>query len=384
MLLSASAVVTPEAVLRPGWIEVADGLIASLGAGIPDRPVDIDLGSAVVVPGFVDMHVHGGGGGAFPTGDPEEAMTAIRLHRRHGTTSMVGSLVAAGEAELARTVAVLAGLVEDGELAGLHLEGPWLSADRAGAHDLDALCDPDPSQIRRILSAGHGAVRMATIAPERGGGIAAIRQLTDAGVIAAVGHTDATYEQTRHAIDAGATVATHLFNAMRPIHHREPGPAIALLEDPRVTVELIIDGVHLHPALYRQVSAIDGGQRVALVTDAMSAAGMPSGTYRLGALEVTVDSGVARLTGTDTIAGSTATMDAIFMYAVRNAGVPFDEALMVAARQVATTPASVLGLDGVGALTAGARADLVVLDDDLALTGVLHRGSWLVEPVRTR
>jgi N-acetylglucosamine-6-phosphate deacetylase len=219
---------------------------------------------------------------------------------------------------------------------------------------------------------------MITIAPERKGALAAIGQIVDAGVVAAVGHTDATYEQTRAAIEAGATVATHLFNAMRPINTREPGPVIALLEDPRVTVELITDGVHVDPALYRHVSHGAGPDRVSLITDAISAAGMSDGPYRLGPLEVDVVDGVARVAGTPTIAGSTATMDHQFRFAVQHSWLGRDEALMSAVRQASINPARALGLSHSG-LVAGAAADLVVLDADLTVAGVLRRGSWVTE-----
>ena len=207
----------------------------------------------------------------------------------------------------------------------------------------------------------------------------AIRRIVDAGVVAAVGHTEATHDQTRAAIDAGATVGTHLFNAMRPINTREPGPVIALLEDPRVTVELITDGVHVDPALYRHVCRTAGPDRVSLVTDAMAAAGMPDGRYWLGPLAVDVVDGVARVAGTPTIAGSTATMDHQFRFAVDNSGLPRDEALTSVVRQASINPARALGLPCTG-LAPGATADLVVLDDDLAVTGVLRRGSWVVDP----
>ncbi len=195
---------------------------------------------------------------------------------------------------------------------------------------------------------------MVTIAPEREGAAAAYRQFVDAGVVAAVGHTDGGYEQTRAAIDAGATVGTHLFNAMRPINTREPGPVVALLEDPRVTVELITDGVHVDPALYRLVARIAGPDRVSLVTDAISAAGMPDGTFELGPLAVdVVAGGVARVAGTQTIAGSTATMDHQFRFAVHNSGLPRDEALVAAVLQASINPARALGLPS-GGLVAGA------------------------------
>jgi N-acetylglucosamine-6-phosphate deacetylase len=239
--------------------------------------------------------------------------------------------------------------------------------------------DPNPAEIDRVLDAGEGTIRMVTLAPERDGALAAIRQIVDAGVVVAVGHTEASYAQTMAAIDAGATVGTHLFNAMRPIDRREPGPVIALLEEPRVTVELITDGVHVDPAIYRHVTRSAGPDRVSLVTDAMSATGMADGIYHLGPLGVDVVRGVARVSGTDTIAGSTATMDQVFGFAVTHAGLPRDEALQQAARQASLNPARALGLPSSG-LVEGASADLVVLDAELAVTGVLRRGAWVLEP----
>ena len=381
MLLIAATVITGDELLQPGWLQVEGGSVTAVGAGNPPRAADVDLGEAIVVPGFVDMHVHGGGGGAFPTGEQDQAKVAVELHRRHGTTSSVASLVTASPADLLRTVAVMAELTQDGLLAGTHLEGPWLSNERPGAHEQPQLRDPDPAELDRVFAAGRGTIRMVTLAPERPRGLDAVRRVVDAGAIAAVGHTDATYDQARTAIEAGATVGTHLFNAMRPVHHREPGPVIALLEDPRVTVELITDGVHLHPALYRDVASVAGPGRVALVTDAMAAAGMADGAYRLGALDVTVAGGVARITGSDTIAGSTATMDHIFRYAVAHAGLPFLDAVRAAVRQTSTIAAAVLGLDDVGRLTPGRRADLVVLDGGLQLRAVMRAGDWIQPPI---
>jgi N-acetylglucosamine-6-phosphate deacetylase len=381
MLIAAETVVTGHELLRPGWIEIAQGVVVTTGAGVPQRPADLDLGAVTVVPGFVDMHVHGGGGASFSTSDGFDiaTATAVHLHRRHGTTTMVASLVTAQPAELLTQVRAMAAQVRSGLVQGIHLEGPWLSAERCGAHELSALRDPDPAELTQLLEAGGGCIRMVTLAPERAGGLDGIRRIVDAGAVAAIGHTEATYAQAKAALDAGATVATHLFNAMRPVHHREPGPVLALLEDPRVTVELITDGVHLHPALYRDVTRNVGPHRVALVTDAMAAAGMTDGGYLLGGLPVQVTAGVARVTGTETIAGSTATMDHIFRYAVTHSGLHRDEALLAAAQQSSVNPARALGLPG-GGLTAGAAADLVVLDAELSVTGVLRRGSWIMEP----
>lgn len=288
---------------------------------------------------------------------------------------MMASLVAAAPADLLRAVEALACLVDDGELAGVHLEGPWLAGARCGAHDPRQLRDPDPGELDRLLRAGHGAVRMVTLAPERSGGLEAVRRIVGAGAIAALGHTDASYALTRSAVAAGARVGTHLFNAMAPVHHREPGPAVALLEDSRVTVELVTDGLHVHPALWEHVLRSTDGGRVAAVTDAMAAAGMPDGQYHLGALQVTVTDRVARVADTGTIAGSTATTDALFANIVRYAALPREEALARAVAMTAGTPAQALGLADVGAIEPGRRADLVVLDPDLRVREVYRAGA---------
>lgn len=390
MLITADVLVTGEEVLRPGWVEVSGERVTALGAGAPPRPVtsgDLALGTVTVVPGFVDMHVHGGGGGAFPVATDEQTATAVAAHLAHGTTTIMASLVSARPGELLREIEVLAGHVCDGLVGGIHLEGPWLAPSKKGAHDPGALRTPDPEEIRRVLEAGQGAVRMVTLAPELDGALDAVRQIVDAGVVAAVGHTDATYEQTLAAIGAGARVGTHLFNAMRPIHHRSPGPVTALVEDPRVTVEMIGDGVHLHPSLYRGVCELVGPDRVTLVTDAMDAAGMPDGAYRLGTVDVQVTDGVAHVAGTDTIAGSTATMDQLFCFAVRHAvdaraavsdAVVSDAALLQAVRQTSVNPARTVNFPTVG-LHPGGRADLVVLDADLQVVTVMRGGEIVVD-----
>lgn len=377
-MLTATTIVTGHSILRPGWIEVSQGRVLALGEGEPPRPLgdgDLALGDVTVVPGFVDMHTHGAGGGAFPDATPESSRAAVGLHRAHGTTALIASLVSAHPDELLRQVSALAEQVEDGLIGGIHLEGPWLAPSKKGAHDPTALRTPDPAEIARVFAAGRGTIRMVTIAPEIDGAMAAIRQMADLGAAPAVGHTDASLEQARAAIDAGASVATHLFNAMRPIHHREPGPVLALVEDERVTVEMIGDGVHLHPALYREVCQRVGDDRATLVTDAMAAAGMADGAYELGTLAVEVAGGVAHIAGTDTIAGSTATMDQLFRFALAHgAGTP-DEVLLRAVRQTSVTPARVMGFPTVG-LAAGSSADIVVLDAASSVAGVMKAGVW--------
>jgi N-acetylglucosamine-6-phosphate deacetylase len=376
-LIAAGTAVLQQGVCRPGWVETSGEAIVGCGSGLPPRAADVDLPQALVVPGFVDIHVHGGGGATYTDGNDADILHAAMFHRRHGTTTTLASLITASPADLLMAVGALAESTRAGTVAGIHLEGPWLSAARCGAHDPEQLRDPEPAEIDALLAAGGGAIRMVTLAPERLGSHDAITRFVDAGVVVAVGHTDASYEQTRDAVELGATVGTHLFNAMRPLHHREPGPALALLEDTRVIVELIADGVHVHPAMQRAVIEAAGAERVALVTDATAAAGLADGQFRLGTVQIDVVEQVARVRGTSTIAGSTATMDQLFR-AVARFGSDRDAALTAAVQMTSTTPARALGLDDVGGLRAGADADLVVLDRDLRVIGVMADGEWLV------
>ncbi|MGH8825436.1 MAG: N-acetylglucosamine-6-phosphate deacetylase [Jiangellaceae bacterium] len=374
-VLAGARMVTPEGVVD-GWLEVSGRRIAALGPGGPPGPADRDLGGQWLVPGFVDMHVHGGARASYMSGNRVDAASVADLHRRHGTTTTMASLVTGTEDVLADAVSSLAEMVDDGLLAGIHLEGPFLARERCGAHDPSLLRAPEPALVERLLAAGRGTVRMVTVAAELPHAADAVRRITGAGAVAAVGHTDAAYDQTRAAIDAGATVATHLFNAMRPLHHREPGPVPALLEDGRVTVELICDGVHLHPAVVRTAIAAAGADRVALVTDAMAAAGAGDGDYVLGALAVRVQNGVARLVEGGAIAGSTLTMDSAFRFAVE-AGVPVEDAV----RMSSTNPARLISVsERVGSVAVGLDADLVVLDERFARTAVMFKGSWLDPP----
>lgn len=368
-------IVTPDGVLDPGWIEVSGDRITGLGAGVPQGAVDIDLAGKIVVPGFVDIHTHGGGGTSYPDGDPSKAAAAALFHRSHGTTTTIASLVTAPGDVLERQIGALVEIAKDGLVAGIHLEGPWISVERRGAHDPSLVRPPTRDEVGRMLKLGDGHVRMVTLAPELPGGMDAVRQVIDANAVVAVGHSDASYEVVRSAIDAGATVATHLFNGMPPVHHRKPGPVVALLEDPRATVELIADGHHLHPGVIAVAVNAAGPDRVALVTDAMTAAGMSDGTYSLGGREVVVEDGLVMLPGAGTIAGSTLTMDAAFRFAVDKVGL----SLVDAATCAATTPARVFGFSDVGVLRPGLRADLVVLSAELERVAVMQRGEFVYE-----
>jgi N-acetylglucosamine-6-phosphate deacetylase len=373
--LADARVVTPEGV-HEGWLTIEDGRFTHIGQGQAPRDGH-SLGGRYVVPGFVDIHTHGGAGGSFPSGDQDEARRVAAFHAGHGTTTIMASLVTASLADIARATALLADLCDDGLLAGIHFEGPYIARARCGAHDPALLRDPSAGELSELLKAGRGHVRMLTIAPELPGGLDTIRTAVSQGMIAALGHSDATYEQAIAGIEAGCTVATHLFNALPPLHHREPGPMAALLEDERVTVELINDGVHVHPAMLRLAASVAGPSRTALITDAMAATGMGDGTYRLGSMEVEVSDGVARLVEGGSIAGSTLTMDIAFRRAVLEVGLPVTEA----AEMASLTPARVMGMDDrVGSISVGKNADLVVLHDDLTLHAVMRQGTWLEAP----
>jgi N-acetylglucosamine-6-phosphate deacetylase len=375
-VIMGGRVAAPDRVLDDGWVAVSDGRIAGVGSGTPPSGESVDVGGALVVPGFIDTHCHGGGGASFTSLDPEELLTAVRAHRRHGTTTMLASLVSDPVDILREQVAALRELVQDGEVAGIHLEGPFISKARCGAHDPETLIEPDTGTVDKLLRAGQGAIRMVTIAPELHGGVKAVRQLAESGVIAAIGHTDGVEEQLLPAIDAGATVATHLFNGMRPLHHREPGPVGALLDDERITIELICDLVHLHPTVVRLAAKHAGRNRTVLITDAMSATDAADGRYTLGRLEVDVHDGVATLADNGSLAGSTLTMDTAFRNLVRGAKLGILDAVHATSQR----PAELLGIaDRTGMLCPGYVADLVVLDQDLRPAKVLRRGEWVAE-----
>jgi len=358
-------------IVRPG--AVVAGHVEIDGPTIIDVAASNRAGDDIIVPGFVDMHCHGGGGHTFTQGDAADAAAAAAFHLRHGTTTMLASLVSSPFELMRAATAAFRPLVADGTIAGIHFEGPYLSGARCGAQNPAFLRDPSLTELTTLVELGAGAIRLVTIAPELPGALEAIRYLTGNGVVAALGHTDATYEQTLAGVAAGGTVGTHVFNGMAPPHHRRPGPVFALLGTPPVVCELIADGFHLHPGSLAFAAHATGPDRAALITDAMDAAGMPDGRYELGGQEVEVTDRVARLVRDGSIAGSTLTMDLALRNAVA-AGIALPDAVAMAS----TTPARALGLDDqVGALEAGLRADLVVLSPELEVKRVLRAGEWI-------
>jgi len=381
LLTNVRHAATPEPDLVPGWLLIRDGRIAAVGderAPLPPVPADtvrIDGQGGYALPGFIDVHVHGGGGFDFMDAGPEELTAITRFHAENGTTAMLATTVTGPREALTgvlrRVSAFMKKPMPYAQLLGVHLEGPFLNPGWKGAQNEAYMVPPQPEWLEQWMAEFPGLIRLQTLAPEMEGAVAYIRTLVKHGIIAACGHTDATYEQLRTAADNGLTHAVHTFNAMRPLHHREPGTVGAVMTDSRIAAEIIADGEHVHPAAIRLLLQAKGTDGVILVTDAVSAAGMPDGPYELGGLPVTLENGAARLTGSSTLAGSTLTTVKGFRYLVETVGVSVGEASRIAS----LNPARQLGIaDSHGSLEPGKRADLLLLDDRLELQRVIIGG----------
>ena len=355
------------------WLAIDDsGRIMQRGEGGSWRGLrpqsQLDAAGAALSPGFVDMHCHGGNGVSFD-GTAEQAERALYFHAQSGSTSVVASLVSAPLAKLESQLAALARLTHPA-LIGSHLEGPFLAESHRGAHDPDVLIGPTEANVASLLAAAAGTLTQLTLAPELPGSSAAIRQLVAADVRVAIGHTAADYEASLAAFAAGASILTHTFNGMPGLHHRAPGPAAAALASPSVTLELILDGVHVHDQMSRLLFAL-APDRVALVSDAMVATGCADGEFQLGAIAVTVRDGVARVRGGSSIAGSTITVASAVRHAIVQLGLPAPRAIGAATH----IPARALGLSDRGLLEPGYRADLVLLDADWRVQQVWLAGA---------
>ena len=359
------------------WAYVSDGVIESVGVGDADCDAcisgyggvegveTIDASGLLLTPGYVDIHAHGGWGCSFDDG-PEAISVARACHMTHGTTRQVLSLITNPlDVMAANLTSVKAAMQKRPDVLGSHLEGPFLAVSRKGAHDPACLVDPTPERVDRLLKAADGSLRQITMAPERQCAMEAVRRLAAAGVVPAVGHCDADYGTTRQAFDCGAKLLTHMFNAMNGVRHRDPGPIPAAVEDSRVTLELICDGFHVaDPVLRLALNLVP--HRIAFVTDAMAATGCPDGPYRLGALDVAVVDGHARLVSNGAIAGSTLTLEEAVRRAVQCLGMGLPDAVEAAT----LTPSRALGLDRSNAVTGaplglvapGYAADLLLTD----------------------
>ncbi|GAA4869607.1 N-acetylglucosamine-6-phosphate deacetylase [Paenibacillus vulneris] len=377
-------IVTPDTTVKNGWILLSDGRIAAIGketgsvehARTLARDCEvIDGQGGYILPGFIDVHVHGGYGHDFMDADAEGLDAITRFHAQNGTIIMLATTVTASKEDIDQVLTRVQSYREAGmpyaQLHGVHLEGPYISAKWPGAQNPQFIVPPQPAWLEDWTQRFPGLIKMQTLAPESEGALEYIEALAQQGIVAALGHTDASYDQVMLAAEHGLSHAVHTFNAMTRLHHREPGTVGAVLTNPAIMAEVIADGHHVHPACIRLLAQMKGPDNLLLITDAMSAAGLGNGEYKLGGLDVIVHGGVARLKEGDSLAGSTLTMIEAFRYAVREAGISIEHA----SRMASGTPARRLGIESeTGAIEAGKQADVLLLNKELELERVWIQG----------
>lgn len=380
-VIKNARIALPEHVISNGFLEIADGRIVKVAEGEPSSTTTelvFDAQKSTLTPGFIDLHVHGGNGGAFTSVDPAEHNLAREYHLKNGTTSMLAST---HTMEFESLLAILKALSDSSKsnkngskVLGIHTEGPFISEHKPGAHVVAQLKAGDLSAIQAVISAADDFVSMMTIAPEIPGGLDAIRYLVDKNIISSIGHTNATYAQAVEGIKAGARSTTHLFNAMTPLAHRDPGAVGAVLDNQDIFAELILDGIHIHEAIFRIALKSKGVDRINLITDATSLAGLPDGEY--GALPdraVTKIGGKIVLAGTDTLAGSALSMNMVYQNAAKFAPLTLSELSKISSLNAA----KILGKEAdIGSLEVGKLADLVLLDTESTVCATMIEGEW--------
>lgn len=385
LVIHAQRVLTPLEEIIDAVVVAEDGRITGVGhrdeVRVPAGAKEYVARDMTVVPGFLDLHIHGAGGHDVMEGTEAALRGVTAAVARHGTTSFLATTVTASAERTCRSLEGIARYIESpvnrepgkssaAEIIGIHLEGPFISAARRGVHPPEAIAAPSPDLFERFLGAAGGAARILTLAPEMPGALELIDRACAGGLVVALGHTDATFAQACAAIQHGARHAVHVFNAMRPFSHRETGVLGAVLTDPSVTAEIIADGVHVDDPAIRLLLAAKGTERVVLVSDGTAATGMPDGHYKLGTFEVTVTKGISR-NREGKLAGSTLTLDRAIQK-MAALGVPLIEAV----RMATVYPARRLGLAGKkGVLAPGTDADMVILTPDLHVAGVFARGA---------
>ena len=355
-------------------ITIDRGLITRI-TRVAHPPVNAETYDGVLVPGFIDVHVHGGDGGDFMDADAETNGRILTFHARHGTTALAATTLSAPQGDLLNAVREIGHTVRTrprgAEICGVHLEGPYISATRAGAQNRDAIRAAHIDEVAALLAEAPRLRWIVTVAPEAEGVTALIRHFRDR-ILFSIGHTSGSYADASIALEEGAAHFTHLFNAMTPLQHREPGTIGAALSSSVATAELIADGIHVHPVVLRIAAQVMAG-RTMLITDAMRACGLPDGNYTLLDYDVTVSDGAARLAD-GTLAGSVLTMDRAVRNMVELAGLPIESVLPLAT----STPARILGVSACkGAIAEGLDADLVLLDERLEVSRVFVRGAEL-------
>ncbi len=378
LALTHGRIVTPLQEILDGTLLVENGKISALGESVdlpvPSGAAEIDCRGKIIAPGFIDLHVHGGGG--FDFNDAGGWTGAARYHALHGTTSLLPTIRPLRQSELGVALARLAaGYPETLEgplpcLLGLNLEGPYLNPQRAGALGTDTLVLPEAGAVQALQEAAGGRIRLMTIAPEIEGAMTAIGEALDAGILPVLGHSEASFEEAQAAFDAGVRHVTHLFNAMGGFHHRSPGCAVAALVDPRITVEVIIDGHHLHDGTVRMIYQLKGAEGMAPVSDAIPLSGKADGDFSMGGERITVRQGRA-VNETGKLSGSLTTLADTLCHLVEKVEVPLREAISM----MTLTPARILGLsEKKGQLIPGGDADLLVLSETLQVDKVFIGG----------
>lgn len=385
LVITGAKIVTEQGVIEQGAVHIKDGVIASVqinsqwdpGAAGPAAEV-IDARGSWLLPGFIDVHVHGGYGADFMDASPETLDIITRFHALNGTTSMLATTMTATRDDIDRVLGEVNRYMQEPmpytQLLGVHMEGPFISPKWAGAQDPKLMLPPQLAWLQDWHERYPQLVKQLTLAPEGEGGLETIAWLRDRGIVAACGHTDASYADIQSAADAGLSHAVHTFNAMKPLHHREPGTVGAVLTDDRISGEVIADGHHVHPAAIRLLVKAKQPHGLLLITDAMSAAGLGNGQYELGGQAVTVQSGVARLTEGGALAGSTLTMIDALRFMVREVGVSVEDA----SRFASGNPARLLQLQAShGSIAQGKQADLLLVSPELDIEHVWIRGKEL-------
>lgn len=365
--------VTPDGIMERAILEIGGGVITRVGAsGFTGEPT-IDIGYGWVLPGFIDIHVHGGAGVDFMNATPEAFATITAFHARHGTTSMLATTVTAPKGAIEAVLLTAERYHEQNgaRVLGVHVEGPFISPRWPGAQNPAYIVPPNALWMREWLERFPGVVKLVTLAPETEGALPLIEYLASSGVVCAAGHTDASYEQLIAAREHGLKHAVHLFNAMKGLHHRDPGAVGAVLTEPDISAEIIADGLHVHPAVIGMLARAKANGKLILITDAISAAGLDDGTFSLGGLDVEVQGGAARVKDGGQLAGSTLTMADAFRYMVRKVGLSIPDT----SRLASENPAKLLGIDSwTGSVEEGKTADLVLLSRELQLISVWRNG----------
>lgn len=364
MIIQAKSAVIDGVLRENTWLEVESGVISSINFGEASK---IDrVVNGVLIPGFVDMHCHGGGGFYFSASNPREIEQAINTHYIHGTTGLVASLVTAPLDDLMTQIQRLVSFAEAGKIIGIHLEGPYLARARCGAHDPSLLREPKVEELEELLSVGRGYIKMVTIAPELNGAIESIKYLVAHGVKVALGHSAADFDSALRGVEAGATIVTHFPNAVSKLDDGGHTLAKLAMQESRLFLEMIFDGHHVSDETAKRISAF-ASDRLATVTDAMCAAGDSDGHYLIGELPVTVVDSVARLDSNGALAGSTLTMDKSFFNLQSRLGYSIVEAVLATSKRAAQA----LGLNDRGEIAIGMRADLLEVDVNRGQISVL-------------